>query len=139
MSKSNPYILLADDDQDDRYFMNISFAEIGWNNSVKMVDSGEAVIRYLDTLPLALYPSLIVLDYNMPRMSGGATLAYLKTHEHYKDIPVVIYSTGMTPVLKNQLLTSGASSCFVKVSDQSKLVEMVRAFKAIAETSAVLH
>ena len=139
MSKSNPYILLADDDQDDRYFMDLSFGEIGWSKSVKFVTSGEAAITYLDSVPPSKLPSLIVLDYNMPKMNGGTTLTYLKTHEKYKNIPVIVYSTGMTPTLRNQLITSGATSCYMKVSDQQKLTELVRVFKMIAEGNVVIN
>jgi CheY-like chemotaxis protein len=139
MSNKSPYILLLDDDQDDRYFMDLSFTEIGWNKSVKFVASGEDAIQYLNSVSPSRLPTLIVLDYNMPKMNGGTTLTYLKTHEQYKDIPVIVYSTGMTPTLRNQLITSGAASCYVKAADQKKLVELVQVFKLIAEGNVVFH
>ncbi|MEO6071487.1 MAG: response regulator [Chitinophagaceae bacterium] len=139
MAKKNPYILLADDDQDDRFIMDLSFGEIGWSNGVKFVSSGEDAIRFLNSVSPPHYPSLIVLDYNMPKMNGGTTLAFLKTHELYKNIPVIVYSTGMTATLRNQLITSGAASCYMKVEDQKKLVELVQVFKLIAEGNVVFH
>ena len=139
MSKKNPYILLADDDVDDRYFMDLSFKEIGWSKSVKFVTSGEDAIHFLESIAPSKLPSLIVLDYNMPKMNGGTTLTYLKTHEKYKDIPVIVYSTGMTATLRNQLITSGATSCYTKVASQQKLTERVRVFKLIAEGNVVIH
>ncbi|HVG42010.1 MAG TPA: response regulator [Chitinophagaceae bacterium] len=139
MGKRNHYILLVDDDQDDRLFMELSFKEIGWSKGVTYLTSGEAAIQYLNSVTPSKYPSLIVLDYNMPKMNGGTTLTYLKTHDQFKDIPVIIYSTGMTPTLRHQLITSGAASCFMKVEDHKKLVEMVHVFKLVAEGNVVFH
>ncbi len=38
-------------------------------------------------------PHLIILDQNMPLMSGKDTLIALKTAPEYQHIPVIIYST----------------------------------------------
>lgn len=38
-------------------------------------------------------PDLILLDLNMPKMDGREVLAYIKTDEYLKTIPVVILTT----------------------------------------------
>jgi CheY-like chemotaxis protein len=89
-----PYIVFADDDEDDRDLIVECCNSLQVSSPIKFVETGEELLQYLDQLrhPSA-YPSLIVLDINMPRMNGAETLVHLKQNERYKDIPVVIYST----------------------------------------------
>ncbi len=111
----NNHILIVDDDEDDRYIINLSFREIQWNDHIKLMDSGEGMIRYLESLKdTSTYPSLILLDYNMPRMTGEEALRRLKKNTTYQHIPVAVYSTGMTDDLCNKLRSLGASYCYKK-------------------------
>jgi CheY-like chemotaxis protein len=43
------------------------------------------------------FPSLIVLDINMPVMKGLEALSILKTNDRYRNIPVVMFSTSAKP------------------------------------------
>lgn len=91
-----PYILIADDDQEDRYLLDIAFQEIASTDNIHMVENGVQVIEYLNNISEDFYlPNLIVLDLNMPILSGMETLLRLKSHIRFKDIPVVIHSTSM--------------------------------------------
>src|SRR5579875_3774302 len=100
MDQANHLILLADDDADDRLLMELSFKTLEWSHKVKMVGSGEEALDYLDALPPHFFPALIILDYHMPRLNGAATLKQIKSRHLYKDIPVVVYSTNMSVMLK---------------------------------------
>src|SRR5215210_4064162 len=89
-------ILLVEDDADDRYIMHLAFTELNYLDQVKVFNSGEDVLRYLHNLPhSSLYPSLIVLDYNMPCMYGCEVLMRLRMDDTFRDISVAMYSTGM--------------------------------------------
>jgi CheY-like chemotaxis protein len=37
-------------------------------------------------------PDLIVLDWNLPKVSGAEVLGQLKQHKHLRRIPVLIFS-----------------------------------------------
>ena len=137
MHKQSPYILLVDDDIDDRYLMSASFAEIGWSENVKLIESSIELINYLHKLPEDFYPSLIVLDYNMPKCNGAETLALLKKESRFRDIAVAIYSSHMNTLLENSLKLLGATACFPKSFSPSKTSELVQALKKIAEEKTI--
>ena len=132
MSKSHS-ILLVEDDADDRYIMHLAFTELNYVEQVKVFNSGEDILRYLQNLPhSSLYPSLIVLDYNMPGMNGGEVLMRLKNDDALQDIPVAMYSTGMRS-LESKLLNMGAAYCFEKGQAISDVVTLALQLKRIVE------
>jgi CheY-like chemotaxis protein len=108
-------ILLADDDKEDQLILTDSFSEIGQADSIEFVDDGELLLEYLKQIGSKdELPALIVLDLNMPRMSGTETLAVLKSSEEYKHIPVIIYSTSVNDVEMNKCLETGAEAYITK-------------------------
>ena len=109
-----PFILIADDDQEDRYLMHIAFEEIGRSDDIYLVENGMQVFKYLDDLiQQQAMPALIVLDLNMPILNGMETLSRLKAHTVYKNIPVIIYTTSVHEVEKAKCLEIGAAD-FIK-------------------------
>jgi CheY-like chemotaxis protein len=109
-----PYILIADDDQEDRYLLDIAFKEIASTEDIRMVENGIQVMDYLNGISEDNFlPALIVLDLNMPVLSGIETLTRLKENNRFKDIPVIIHSTSVYEVEKEKCLKIGAAD-FIK-------------------------
>jgi CheY-like chemotaxis protein len=133
MSKPHPYVVIVDDDDDEAYVMNIAFSEIGWSDHVTYFSTSDDLFAFLKNLPEAAYPSLVVLDYNMPKINGFEALYYLKNNEKYKDIAISVYSTSMSGLLKSQLTALGAHSCYTKMLAFSGAVQLATTFKEIAE------
>ena len=89
-----PSILWADDDLDDIAIMRDVMLGIDNNHEIIEVDNGRKVLDYLQEAKLHnQFPCLIVLDMNMPILSGRDTLTLLKNNPDYKDIPVVVFTT----------------------------------------------
>ncbi|MFL5745453.1 MAG: response regulator [Niastella sp.] len=109
-----PFILIADDDQEDRYLLHTAFEEIGRSNDIYLVENGLQVFKYLETsIEQSGMPSLIVLDLNMPILNGMETLSRLKAHNIYKTIPVIMFTTSVHEVEKEKCLEIGAAD-FIK-------------------------
>jgi CheY-like chemotaxis protein len=87
-------ILWADDDADDLMLMKEILLKNNRHFQIIEVRNGQEVMDYLQNAgEKAAYPSLIILDINMPIMDGKETLSRIKQSEELKDIPLVIFTT----------------------------------------------
>jgi CheY-like chemotaxis protein len=115
MSNQHVKILLADDDPEDRSIMQIVFEELALSSNISFVEDGTGVIEYLQQVgPESMLPDLIILDLNMPKLSGTETLKILKTHDRYKNIPIIIFSTSLNEIQMKECMSMGASSYVIK-------------------------
>lgn len=69
---------------------------------------------------------LILLDINMPRMSGLEFLSQVKANEALKDIPVVIISTEGKEEDTIRGLEAGASAYIKKPFGNQELLEVIQ-------------
>ena len=94
-------IVMADDDPDDVMLTREALEESPLLNDFRSVGDGLELLDYLQheggfaDVP-APRPHLILLDLNMPRMSGLEALAKIKNNPSLKLIPVVVLTTSNT-------------------------------------------
>ena len=79
-------ILVVDDEKDIQNFLKFKLQKIGYDVIVA-ADGHEAIEKVKK-----IEPDLILLDLLMPKMDGYKTCKYLKEHEKFKHIPVIIVS-----------------------------------------------
>ncbi len=94
MSKAPPasrYVLLADDDADDRLIFEEAIEEIKLNINLSMVKDGEELIEYLNST--IFLPQILFLDLNMPFKNGLQCLREIRDQKTFDDICIVLYST----------------------------------------------
>jgi CheY-like chemotaxis protein len=86
-------ILYIDDDQDDLMIFGDAIGRLYPGITVLTAQSGEEGITILKNMEQSAhpFPSLVVLDMNMPRMDGRQTLQVIKSK--WDDISVVIFTT----------------------------------------------
>lgn len=116
-------ILLVDDDRDDIYFFSKALEEFEVDVELTTASDGFEAFEKLQ----ASTPDVILLDLNMPRMSGMAFLKAIKKIKQLKNIPVVIYTSHVTVVDEAELLKSGAYAVFVKPDDFNETVKTIEA------------
>ncbi len=121
-------ILLAEDDSDDAFF----FFDFLRNRSdlelLPNVTNGVEVIDYLNGIAsINDFPDVILLDQNMPKLSGKETLNYIKSNARYNKIAVVLYSTYVGPQLTEECLKLGAALVEIKPITQEGYNKMMDA------------
>lgn len=95
-------VLYADDDPDDLELVKESFTKYSNNVEVITVRDGSQALAFLNGLSdLDPAPCLIILDINMPFISGKDVLSQLRGMERFKSIPVVLFTTSSMPLDKN--------------------------------------
>jgi CheY-like chemotaxis protein len=91
-------ILWADDDLDELALLHEVLGEI--ENPYKIIEAnnGKNVMDYLEhAKQTGTFPCLIVLDLNMPVLSGKETLVRIKQEPAFENIPVVVLTTSSSP------------------------------------------
>lgn len=114
-----PFIFLAEDDIDDQELLAEAFSQLDNTIVVKAVNNGKKALSFLEQLPHDKNPCLIVLDYNLPELSGAEILDRLNKTEQFKDVTKVVWSTSNSPVYEKICLDLGAKAYLVKPNDIS--------------------
>ena len=120
------FILLGEDDEDDRDMLKEAFVALDQSLVVLFVNNGKEILSALDKLPAESMPCLIVVDYNMPGMNGAEILKEINAHEKYKDIPKIVWSTSGADKYKQTCLQLGAADYVIKPSTDGDLLEMAK-------------
>ena len=85
-------LLLVDDDADDHEIFLEAVKEIDSSIHCTCLFDGEAALKSLNGDNDDL-PDLIILDTNMPKITGKQVLTEIKKSPFLKKIPVIMYST----------------------------------------------
>ncbi|HJQ42263.1 MAG TPA: response regulator [Jatrophihabitantaceae bacterium] len=91
-------VLLVEDDAADVVLAREALRAGGLNTQLDVVPDGVEALAYLrreNGYRNATRPDLILLDLNLPRMSGHEVLAEVKADESLRRIPVVVLSTSV--------------------------------------------
>ena len=126
--KSKPYILIAEDDADDRFLLETAFEESGFTDKIVFAENGVDLLDYLnnqlsDSAPR--FPAFILLDLNMPKKDGREVLKEIKQHPVLRKIPVVVFTTTKHEKDISKCYELGANSYIVKPASFDDLVRVV--------------
>ncbi|QTD36496.1 response regulator [Polaribacter batillariae] len=124
MQEDRVYIVLADDDEDDRLFFEEAFEELKMNTKVKTCNDGVELMDYLNNETNSL-PNILFLDLNMPKKSGIECLLEIKNNERFKDIAIAIYSTSASEEDIENTFVMGANIYIKKPDDFKKLKKIL--------------
>jgi CheY-like chemotaxis protein len=125
-------ILIADDDEDDRYLLKSAFEDCQFENPLFYAENGVEVMDYLlrrnkyqneEEYPL---PGLIFLDLNMPKKDGREALKEIKQHPELRSIPVIVMTTSKAELDIHISYQNGANCYVTKPVSFEQLVSVVQ-------------
>jgi CheY-like chemotaxis protein len=125
-------VLYADDDLDDKEWVNEACKKANSSLELKFVQNGKEVLKYLESSPPEI-PALIVLDLNMPELDGKQTLKALKTHPSFQKIPVAVVTTSSSMIDREVCHRLGASIFLTKPDSYIEWQEIVRKLEPFVE------
>src|SRR6201995_2407176 len=96
-------IVMVEDDEGHARLIEKNIRRAGVNNKIQPFPNGGEAIKYLfgaDGTGAVNKgkPLLVLLDLNLPDMTGIDILKRIKTNEHIKRVPVVVLTTTDDPV-----------------------------------------
>jgi CheY-like chemotaxis protein len=126
----SPFVVIIDDDEDDRAMLS-SALDLQDLKSVCFENAQLALVKLKSWNAIGQFPALIIADYNMPKVNGEEFLKLLKSETSINEIPVVIYSTSISPKLHEVLIDSGAYATIKKANSYREFTLQVLEIKKI--------
>jgi CheY-like chemotaxis protein len=124
MQEDYTYVVLADDDEDDRLFFTEAFEELKIRTRVATYNDGVALMDALNNSDAAL-PNILFLDLNMPKKSGLECLIELKKDKKFDNMAIAIYSTSSSEEDIENTFVNGANIYIKKPNDFSQLKKVL--------------
>lgn len=120
----NDYILMLEDDGDDRYFTKSTLEELGLNVPVKFALFSSSLINEITINN----PLLIILGYNVYPANHTEILKKIRSHRSLAHIPVVMLTEDVSAAMVREYYASGANSVIKKPSTVDATQAKVQTF-----------
>ncbi len=109
---------MIEDNAMDIELMTMALQGCGLVFTLHMVEDGERGVELLEKAGRELpVPVLILLDLNIPRISGLEVLAMARANPALQEMPIVIFSGSLNPRDADAAIKSGATAFFPKPLD----------------------
>ena len=124
--------LVAEDDENDVFFLQRAFKQAKVENPLNVVRDGQEAIEYLsgegkfsdrNLYPL---PHLFILDLKMPRKTGLDVLGWLQEQPELRCVPVLVLSSSAHRTDIERAYELGANAFVVKPASLEKRVELAK-------------
>ncbi len=124
-------VLLVEDNPRDIRLTQRAFTQAGLAHDLRVVRDGDEALAYLyregaykapQTSPR---PDLILLDLNLPRMSGHELLRHLKHDQRFRQIPVVVLTTSGRPDDVRLAYEEGANAYLLKPVEFARFTDVM--------------
>ena len=120
-----PKILIVDDSATIRKMVRSSLRQLA---DAEFVEAGNG-LEAIEQIALGAV-SLIILDLNMPDMHGVDVLKFLRRHQGWSDVPVVVLTTRGDETSRETAIAAGASEYLTKPFAPQVLLEAARTLLA---------
>lgn len=128
-------ILVVDDNPDDFYAVQRELGSSGMRNPLAHCDSAETALDFLYRRghyadPPAPIPAMILLDINMPRMSGIELLRTIRGEPTLRTIPVIMMTSSNDDRDVLAAFQGGANSYVLKPVTFDGLIRAIQRIKS---------
>ncbi len=121
-------IFYVEDNSDYTEIVERAFNQIDNTTQVTVIEDGVSAINALTNPPQgASNPKLILLDLNLPGLSGLDVLRRIRESQALRYIPVVMFTTSENPADVRRSLDHGANAYVTKPLGYLNLVSCVKA------------
>ena len=125
-------ILLVEDDPADAELTTRSLRREGLTNKIVLARDGAEALEFLfaakanEETTNAQYPRVVLLDLQLPRVSGHAVLKAIKADERTRCIPVIVMTSSDHERDLSECYRLGVNSYVQKPVDLSKFQDAVK-------------
>ena len=118
-------ILLVEDNPVDLDLTLRAFNKRNLTNPIQVARDGAEALSWIPRWEAGEpWPTLILLDLKLPKVSGLEVLRQLKTHPAFRAIPIVVLTTSSEDTDIQRAYQLGANSYIVKPVDFDKFMDV---------------
>ncbi len=127
--KKSMNILLVEDNEGDIELTKIAFREGNLASKLSVAHDGAEALAYLSQEGVfedTQRPDLIMLDLNMPVMSGKELLEIIKKDDKLKSIPVIVFTSSNARSDVSECYNLHANSYILKPSNLEDYIQVAK-------------
>ncbi|WP_222918059.1 response regulator [Natrinema sp. SYSU A 869] len=130
---SDPHnLLLVEDNPGDARLVEEALSESPPENILHTVSDGDEALDFLyqrDAYADAPRPDIVLLDWNLPGMSGADVLAELSDDPARRVIPIIVLTGSQSETDVVTAYTNCANACITKTGDPDAYITTIRVFE----------
>jgi chemotaxis family two-component system response regulator Rcp1 len=127
VTNENPDILLIEDNPGDVCLIRIALSECDITCTLHTATDGDQAIRFLyDKSRRVPRPALVLLDLNLPFLTGHEVLECIRSRSETRTLPVIVMSSSRDPVDVRRAYRSGANCYLHKPTEFDELIRIMR-------------
>jgi CheY-like chemotaxis protein len=133
-SKSVPgTVLLVEDNPTDLYVLRMVLERCKLDLDLHIARDGERALHYLEDLAQqkSACPALVLLDLNIPKVSGIEVLRQLRHASPCNRVPVIVVTSSGEAADRVEIQRLGANAFFQKPADLAAYMELVPLVKSV--------
>jgi len=124
---SEPAVLLVEDDANDEDLTCRALRSGGVQSEVQVIRDGKDALDHLHHVAARGWPlpGLVLLDLNLPGVSGFSLLQAMRERACWRRVPVVVFSTSQEPLDVSRCYDLGCNSFVQKPVDFNRFREVI--------------
>lgn len=123
--KNPAHIILVEDNPADVHLIRYALEQTEIRAEISHFENGELFLQFLEQHP-EFRPSFLLLDLNMPLLSGHQVLESLRHNPVYNYLPVIIFTSSGSPSDVERAYNLGANAYVRKPLELDELVDKMR-------------
>jgi len=127
-------ILIVEDNQADIFLIREAISHADLPSHLEFATDGEKAIEIIvtaDRSDTVAVPDLVLLDLNLPRLTGSEVLQHIRRSRRCAATPVLVVTSSDSERDRRETEKYGASGYFVKPSSYGGFMELGAAVKAL--------
>jgi CheY-like chemotaxis protein len=131
-------LLLIEDNPADSNLVEEALTEAQLDYNLDLFDDGSSALEFiaaLDADPSGAGPELILLDLNLPKVSGEEVLKRIRSSPKCRSAKVIIISSSDAPADRERAMNLGATDYFRKPSSLDQFMELGERVRSLLAVS----
>jgi CheY-like chemotaxis protein len=130
-------VLLVEDNPTDVFVIKEVLDLCGPNLDVRLLTEGQAAMLYVEELTRnenAPCPALVLLDLNLPKVTGIEVLRALRSGSRCSGIPVIVMTSSSAETDRHAAQQLGADGYFQKPTELTAYMELAELIKRVLDS-----